>query len=548
VTAGFARVLVIVNGAVPLAWLLWDALHHRLGANAVNFAIRTTGMLGLVFLTLTLAITPLRRLTGWAPLISFRRALGLYGFFYIALHFAIFFAWDRAGSVSSTVHEILKRTYLQLGALGLILMIPLAVTSTDAMVTRLGARRWKSLHRLVYVVLGCGVVHYDLLVKADVRLPTAFAVTLGLLLGYRGVRWALDRRLARARRLARRPRIWKGELRVDRVSAETADVRTFRLVAPGGGALPFTYQPGQYINLALTIDGKRVKRSYTMASSPTRPEAVEITVKKKADGYASGHVHAVFIAGALVQVSAPAGTFWCNGEGSDRVLMIAAGVGITPLMSMIRALTDQAWTGQIHLVYASRQETDIIFAAELADLAQRHPNLHVTMTLTSPGPTWPGERGRISRALLERVVPELPTMPVYMCGPEAMMSTTSAMLEAAGVPAARIFTEAFSSPAGSGEVMSTTEPVTEGLYTLRFARSDTSVEAPSDQTILEVAEDAGIDLPYECRSGICGQCKTRVLSGKVAMQAQDALSPADRQRGLVLACQAVCQGDVTVDA
>jgi len=117
--------------------------HDQLGADSVNFAILSTGMLGLVFLTLSLVITPLRRLTGWAPLISVRRNLGVYGFLYILTHFVIFFLFDRDGSISSTYEEITTRVYLWFGFGALVVMVPLAVTSFDGMVTRLGPRRWK---------------------------------------------------------------------------------------------------------------------------------------------------------------------------------------------------------------------------------------------------------------------------------------------------------------------------------------------------------------------------------------------------------------------
>jgi len=177
--------MIIVNGAVPLALLGWDALHHQLGANPQNFAILTTGMMTLVFLTLTLAATPLRKLTGWNWIVNLRRTLGLYAFFYGCAHFLLFFSLDRSFSVSSTFSEMVRRKYLIVGSLALIMMIPLAVTSTNAMIKRLGGKRWRALHRLTYAVAICGVIHYYMQVKADVRKPLAFATVIGLLLLYR---------------------------------------------------------------------------------------------------------------------------------------------------------------------------------------------------------------------------------------------------------------------------------------------------------------------------------------------------------------------------
>lgn len=199
----FAKFVVLLNGAVPVALLAWDALQQRLGANPVNFAIHTTGMLSLIFLLLSLAITPAGRIGGWNWLIHFRRTLGLYAFFHACLHFALFFVFDRALSVGSTITEMLLRPYLTIGAAGLFLMIPLAVTSTNGMIKRLGAARWKRLHRLAYLAAIAGVVHYYMLVKADVRQPIAFAIVLSVLLGYRLVAHYMNRRAAFHRLIAR---------------------------------------------------------------------------------------------------------------------------------------------------------------------------------------------------------------------------------------------------------------------------------------------------------------------------------------------------------
>ena len=181
----FAKFLVLVNAAVPATLLAWDAAHHRLGANPVNFAILTTGMLALIFLMLTMLVTPLRKLSGWNWIIFSRRTLGLYAFFYASLHFLIFFSLDRSFSVSGTLSEMVKRKYLMVGATGLLVMVPLAVTSTNGMIKRLGGKRWRALHRLAYVAAAAGVIHYYMQVKADVRQPLVFAAVLAVLLGYR---------------------------------------------------------------------------------------------------------------------------------------------------------------------------------------------------------------------------------------------------------------------------------------------------------------------------------------------------------------------------
>ena len=194
----FIKLLVLVNGVVPLALLMWDQAHHRLGANPQNFLILTTGMMTLIFLTLTMAVTPFRRVTGLNWLIQLRRMLGLYAFFYGCLHFLCFFSLDRGFSVSSTLAEMVKRNYLIIGGIALLLMLPLAITSTNAMIKRLGGKRWRELHRLAYVAAVAGVIHYYMQVKADVRQPLVFAAVLAVLLGWRLLNYWRQRKPAPA--------------------------------------------------------------------------------------------------------------------------------------------------------------------------------------------------------------------------------------------------------------------------------------------------------------------------------------------------------------
>jgi ferredoxin-NADP reductase/DMSO/TMAO reductase YedYZ heme-binding membrane subunit len=551
------RRVVLVNGAVPITLLAYDAWQRQLGANCVNFAIHTTGLLALLFFILSLAVTPLKRLTGYNELVASRRALGLYGFFYLVIHFGIFFVLDRSGSLSSTLHEILKRRYLQIGTIALLLFVPLAITATDAMITRLGPRRWKRLHRLSYLATSLGSLHYVLLVKSDVRQPLAFAGVLGLLLGTRIVAHFGDR----ARRAEKRRSVWSGELRVSSVTDETHDVRTFRLVLPGGGALPFTHRPGQYMNLALDLGGHRVNRSYTIASAPTHPEYVEITVKKASDGWASGHLHEMLREGTILKVSAPAGRFVFDGQGANGVLLLAGGVGITPLMAIVRTLTDRDWPGRIELLYSVKTQADIVFGRELEGLASRFPNLHVYVTLTREAidSPWLGARGPITGEILQRLVPDLRAVPVYLCGPAAMMEAMKGLLAGLGAPANHVHVEAFVSPprAPAMEDSVATEERAEadesparaaGALTVQFAASGEMTEMEDGQTLLEAAERVGVDIPFDCRAGICGQCKTKLLRGRVVMDVQDALTDDDRKKDFVLACQARPVRDVVVDA
>lgn len=184
--------LVFILCLVPLALLGADAYGDRLGANPIETITRSTGTWTLVFLLITLSVTPLRRLTGVNTLIRLRRMLGLYAFFYACLHFAIYFWLDQFFDWSAIVKDIIKRPFITVGFFAFVLLIPLALTSTNAMVKRLGGRRWQLLHRLVYVIAIAGVVHYLWLVKKDITQPLIYAAVLSVLLGYRLVRASAD--------------------------------------------------------------------------------------------------------------------------------------------------------------------------------------------------------------------------------------------------------------------------------------------------------------------------------------------------------------------
>lgn len=189
---------------VPLARLVWLAFNDGLGANPIEFVTRSTGTWTLVFLLITLSITPLRRLTGRNEWIRFRRMLGLFAFFYASLHFTTYIWLDQFFDWDEIVKDIAKRPFITVGFASFVLLIPLAATSTNAMMRRLG-RLWQRLHRLVYLIAIGGVVHYWWLVKKDITQPALYAAVLAVLLGYRLIVWQRQRAQAAPRRTATPP-------------------------------------------------------------------------------------------------------------------------------------------------------------------------------------------------------------------------------------------------------------------------------------------------------------------------------------------------------
>jgi sulfoxide reductase heme-binding subunit YedZ len=181
----FARAVVLINGAVPLVMLAWDAAHNDLGANPAEFLTRTTGALALVFLLISLTVTPLRKQLVQPWMVKLRRMLGLYGFVYASLHLLTYVWFDKVFNLSAIVKDTVKRPFITLGMAAFLILVPLAITSTNGMVKRLGGRRWNLLHRFVYLAAALAVIHYYALVKADTREPIIFGVVLALLLLYR---------------------------------------------------------------------------------------------------------------------------------------------------------------------------------------------------------------------------------------------------------------------------------------------------------------------------------------------------------------------------
>ncbi len=184
----YQALLLFVNASIPALLLGWDAARGQLGTNPQEFAIRTTGMLTLICLVVTLAITPLRLTLQMPVLIRLRRMAGLFAFFYGCLHLLAYSWFDKELSLGAIVADSLQRPFIFLGMLAFLLMAPLAATSTNRMVQRLGGQKWRRLHRAVYPAAGAAALHYYILVKADTRLPLAFAGLLAILLGHRVVR------------------------------------------------------------------------------------------------------------------------------------------------------------------------------------------------------------------------------------------------------------------------------------------------------------------------------------------------------------------------
>lgn len=345
---------------------------------------------------------------------------------------------------------------------------------------------------------------------------------------------------------------WRGQLRVGSIVVETPSVKTLRLLpASGGGVLPFTFVPGQFLNVAFWIGGARMNRSYSISSSPTQREYVEVTVRREPRGAVSRHIVDLLRVGGVIEASGPVGKFTFDGTEAASIVLIAGGVGITPMMSVARYLTERAWPGDIYFLYACKAPTDFIFANEIASLQRAHPNLHVTVVMSrAEGTDWKGPRGHITKELLAQTVPNIASRRLHLCGPPTMMDAIKAALTELGVPSEQVKTEAFGAtkpaPAAAGTTSKPSAAATGPLVT--FSNNSKSAKIKDGQTVLELSEELGIGIQNSCRVGTCGLCKVKMTSGEVDMAVQDALDADDKAKGIILACQAKPKSDIAVEA
>lgn len=359
-------------------------------------------------------------------------------------------------------------------------------------------------------------------------------------------------------------RPWKGVLRIKAIFDETSSVKTFRLMEANGGPVPFTFLPGQYATITSEIDGQKVRRSYTISSSPTQRDYIELTIKREQYGLESRHLHDHADTGDLLEISAPSGRFFFTGTEADGIVLIAGGVGITPMMSVLRSLTDRSYAHDIFLLYGVNTPADLIFREECDYLARRHPKLHVVYVVSkADGTEWQGPIGYMTADFIKGSVPDITKRRIHLCGPPPMMTAVKAALAELKVPSDQIKTEEFAPPKG-GPVVDTepaepvaapppvipiqAAPIPSAHATVTFSKSGKAGPLAPDQSVLEAAEAIGVTIDYDCRAGTCGRCKVQLQQGQVAMEVEDALAADEKADGIILACQAKSAGDLVVEA
>jgi len=327
------------------------------------------------------------------------------------------------------------------------------------------------------------------------------------------------------------------------IEPQTHNTKTLRFQLPKERR--FRAKPGQFLTFQWTIDGQRVLRSYTISSSPIHENYVEITPKRAENGCVSVFLNDRAKPGLRVEASGPYGRFFFDETLHKSVVLIAAGSGITPMISMVRYIGDLKLATPVTLLYCVRSAADIIFQNELERLTRSLLDFKYEVCLSQPDSTWKGRSGRLTEEFISQRVIDLDSPTFFVCGPKGFMDNARQILLNLGVSQDRILHESF------GESQQFTEPparATRASDTVVFIHSERVCQVAAGSTLLEVAERNDVQIPYGCRQGICGTCATRVLSGTVQMDVETGLTAEQKNAGFVLPCVSRMEGTVVVVA
>ncbi|MFF0708301.1 hybrid-cluster NAD(P)-dependent oxidoreductase [Gordonia sp. w5E2] len=320
---------------------------------------------------------------------------------------------------------------------------------------------------------------------------------------------------------------------------------TFRAVEP----YTFVFNPGQFLSVGIEIDGRVVERCYSISSSPTRPDTLSISVKRKVGGHVSNWLHDNMSEGRTITASGPLGRFSYIDKAATKLLLISAGSGITPVMSMLRAATDSdsSTTPDIVFIHSARTLDDIPFRTELDDLAVTHPKVAVAFACTrltddDSGAAWSGHRGRLDAAALARICPDLAEREVFLCGPGQFRAGVRSALVASGGSLTRIHEESF-----GFRLPTSDEGAASDGVSVDFTRRARRIHVGAGTTILAAAAAAGVTLPSSCGVGLCGSCKVTKTSGDVVMNHQGGIHRREIEQGKILLCCSEPLSPVVID-
>ena len=331
---------------------------------------------------------------------------------------------------------------------------------------------------------------------------------------------------------------------VDEIIEETPSAKTLRMVAVDGELPPFL--AGQYVNMFVDIDGVATSRPFSVSSAPGKPY-YDLTVRRAPGGFVSRYLLDDVKAGDTFEATGPSGSFHYEPlSDTSSIVLLAGGSGITPFASMVREVVEKGLPLDVHVVYGSREEGDVIFHDELLEYAKSNDNVKLDVVISEPAGKWDGLCGMLDQDMLAKLVGKVDGKTVFVCGPPAMYPLCEEALNVMGVPARLIKKEAYGPPADI-----TTEPGWPGVspdatFEVVEERTGRSIEARAGEPLMNALEREGIVIPAICRAGECVACRTRLVSGKVFTPQRVRLRRVDGLTGYIHPCMSYTVEDIRI--
>ncbi|MFS4580060.1 2Fe-2S iron-sulfur cluster-binding protein [Phaeobacter sp. C3_T13_0] len=349
--------------------------------------------------------------------------------------------------------------------------------------------------------------------------------------------------------------IWQDDELLECVSVvpETPHTASFTFRAPSGAL--FAYQPGQFLTLEIPASGQPggvVHRTYTISSSPSRPRSITVTAKAQADSIGTRWMLDHLKPGMQIKAMGPAGLFTNANSSARKFLLISAGSGITPMMSMTTCMWDEGRDLDIVFINCAKRPSEIIFQQRLEQMASRAPHLDLKFVVDEPDiyRPWTGYQGQFNQLMLGLMAPDYLEREVYCCGPEAFMQAVRDALSGLGFDMDHYYQESFGAPvqkeADQPELYDVVPDDTTSAEIL-FATSGVIAKVAETDTVLAAARSVGLNIPSGCTFGVCGTCKVKKTTGDVHMVHNGGISDDDIEAGYILACCSNPIGKVEIE-
>ncbi len=358
------------------------------------------------------------------------------------------------------------------------------------------------------------------------------------------------------------------ELIVTEIRDESHCAKTFRLMSTSTTPIQFSYLPGQFITLLLTIDGQTVQRCYSISSSPSRPQTLDITVKRVPGGLVSNWLCDQLKPGDTLKMKSPRGSFCHLLKPTKKLLFIGAGSGVVPLMSMLRWQFDMGSNIESKAIFSFKKTKDILFRKEIEWINEVSNDIDIGITLTKlnkrAAKYWNGLCDRVDTSLLTSLVSDLHQRDVYLCGPEEFMCGVKEILKRLNFPEKQIYSESFTHAEIQTPSLSAKQELTKpikgksqnnknkqkkkAIHQITFTKSNKVIQVDENTTLLAVAEKENLGIEFSCRTGFCAECMIKCTSGQVRMDDKCEIDEHEREQGWIFSCCSYALSDLVIEA